>query len=65
MSLEISFYGNYLHCLFFFRDELIIPDDSEECELVEIEVNRRRHNHESYEEDEDDGPRGPVQCQSS
>lgn len=50
------------------RPELIIPDDSEECSLVEIERSQRhrRHNHSIYDDDDDDhGGRQHVQCQTS
>ncbi|KAK7086922.1 DnaJ (Hsp40), subfamily A, member 4 [Halocaridina rubra] len=50
------------------RPELIIPDDSEECFLVEIERSQRgrRHNHSIYDDDDDEhGQRQHVQCQTS
>lgn len=51
------------------RPELIIPDDSEEVSLVEIERSQRnrRHNHSLYDDDDEEGghPRQHVQCQTS
>lgn len=50
------------------RPEAIIPDESEECNLVEIERSQRhrRHNHSIYDDDDDEsGQRQHVQCQTS
>ncbi|XP_071541162.1 dnaJ homolog subfamily A member 1 [Panulirus ornatus] len=51
------------------RPEVMIPDDSEECQMVEIDRSQRSHrNHNAiYDEDEDDhhGGRQHVQCQTS
>ncbi|XP_036390707.1 dnaJ homolog subfamily A member 4-like [Megalops cyprinoides] len=46
------------------RDELMITDDMEEVDLCDIDLNSQRRNYsrEAYEEDE--GPRGGVQCQT-
>ena len=56
---------------FFFRPEQIIPEDSEECSLVEMEPNqnrnRRHYMNSVYDDDDEDGPSGRqhVQCQTS
>lgn len=44
------------------REELIISDDAEEADLCDADLSsqQRAHSVESYEEDE--GPRGGVQC---
>ncbi|XP_064091528.1 dnaJ homolog subfamily A member 1-like [Macrobrachium nipponense] len=50
------------------RPEIIIPDDSEECNLVEIERSQRnrRHNHSMYDDDDDEhDQRQHLQCQTS
>jgi len=50
------------------RPEVIIPDESEECQLVELDRSqRRRQNHSMYDDDDDEGPGGRqhVQCQAS
>ncbi|KAG7473393.1 hypothetical protein MATL_G00095340 [Megalops atlanticus] len=46
------------------RDEQMITDDTEEVDLCDIDLNSQRRNYsrEAYEEDE--GPRGGVQCQT-
>ena len=49
------------------RQECIIPDDAEACELSKVEPNqqRQRYSRSAYEEDDDDehGGNGPrVQC---
>ncbi|KAB7506344.1 DnaJ-like protein subfamily A member 1 [Armadillidium nasatum] len=57
------------------RPEVIIPDEAEECQLIEVEASyernrRRRHqDHMMYDDDDDDegmhGGRQHVQCQQS
>jgi len=49
------------------RPEVIIPDDSEECQLVKMDSSqRRRQNNSMYDEDDEEGPgRQHVQCQAS
>ncbi|XP_041794281.1 dnaJ homolog subfamily A member 1 [Chelmon rostratus] len=47
------------------REDVMITDDTEEVELSEVDVQaqQRSHSREAYEEDEE-GPRGGVQCQT-
>ncbi|KAF7224405.1 dnaJ homolog subfamily A member 4 [Nothobranchius furzeri] len=47
------------------RDDVMITDDMEEVDLCEVEVGsqQRHYSREAYEEDEE-GPRGGVQCQT-
>uniref|UniRef100_A0A1A8MGX6 DnaJ (Hsp40) homolog, subfamily A, member 4 n=2 Tax=Nothobranchius TaxID=28779 RepID=A0A1A8MGX6_9TELE len=47
------------------RDDVMITDDMEEVDLCEVEVGsqQRHYSREVYEEDEE-GPRGGVQCQT-
>ncbi|KAG7175317.1 dnaJ homolog subfamily A member 1-like isoform X1 [Homarus americanus] len=51
------------------RPGVMIPDESEECQLIEMDRSQRsrRHNHSLYDEDDDDhhGGRQHVQCQTS
>ncbi|XP_045607296.1 dnaJ homolog subfamily A member 1 [Procambarus clarkii] len=50
------------------RPEVMIPDDSEECQLIEMDRSQRNRRHNSiYDEDDDDHPGGRqhVQCQTS
>ncbi|XP_048829299.1 dnaJ homolog subfamily A member 4 [Brienomyrus brachyistius] len=51
-----------LEALLPLREELIISDDAEEVDLCDTDLSSQQHVHrgESYEEDE--GPRGGVQC---
>lgn len=48
------------------REDVMISDDSEEVNLCEVDEQRQERNYsrEAYEEDEDEGPRGGVQCQT-
>ncbi|XP_012726948.2 dnaJ homolog subfamily A member 4 [Fundulus heteroclitus] len=47
------------------RDDVMITDDMEEVDLCEVDLNaqQKRHHGEAYEEDEE-GPRSGVQCQT-
>ncbi|XP_041650733.1 dnaJ homolog subfamily A member 4 [Cheilinus undulatus] len=47
------------------RDDVLITDDMEEVDLCEVDVESQQRNHsrEAYEED-DEGPRAGVQCQT-
>uniref|UniRef100_A0A1A8HGM5 DnaJ (Hsp40) homolog, subfamily A, member 4 n=1 Tax=Nothobranchius korthausae TaxID=1143690 RepID=A0A1A8HGM5_9TELE len=47
------------------RDDVMITDDMEEVDLCEVEVGsqQKHYSREAYEEDEE-GPRGGVQCQT-
>lgn len=47
------------------REDVMVTDDMEEVELSEVDVRtqERSHSREAYEEDEE-GPRGGVQCQT-
>lgn len=47
------------------REDVMITDDVEEVELCEVSVQtqERKCSREAYEEDEE-GPRGGVQCQT-
>lgn len=48
------------------REDVMLSDDMEEVDLCEVDVHshqRRSHGGEAYEEDEE-GPRGGVQCQT-
>lgn len=47
------------------RDDVMITDDMEEVELSEVDVQsqQKSQSREAYEEDED-SPRGGVQCQT-
>lgn len=50
------------------RPEIMIPDEVEECQLIEMDRSQRNRRHNSvYDEDEDDhhGGRQHVQCQTS
>ena len=66
----IHYYSNLSKCFFLsFRPEHIIPDDGEECSLVEIDPQQRKryHTNSIYDEDDDGGHpgRSQVQCQTS
>lgn len=47
------------------REDVMITDDMEEVDLCEVDVHTQQKNYsrEAYEEDEE-GPRGGVQCQT-
>lgn len=47
------------------REDVMITDDVEEVELSDVDVRKkeRSYSREAYEEDEE-GPRGGVQCQT-
>lgn len=47
------------------REDVMVTDDMEEVELSDVDVRKqqRGHSREAYEEDEE-GPRGGVQCQT-
>lgn len=48
------------------REDVMMSDDMEEVDLCEVEPNsqQKHYSREVYEEDEDDGPRSGVQCQT-
>ena len=51
------------------REDLMITDDMEEVELsgVDVQSQQRSRSREAYEvdgDDDDEGPRGGVQCQT-
>ncbi|KAM3608638.1 uncharacterized protein V6R79_002086 [Siganus canaliculatus] len=48
------------------REDVMVTDDMEEVDLREVDVRsqQRSHSREAYEEDDDEGPRGGVQCQT-
>lgn len=47
------------------REDVMLTDDMEEVELSDVDVRSQERNYsrEAYEED-DEGPRGGVQCQT-
>lgn len=47
------------------REDVLIADDTEEVELCEVDKRSQQRNYggEAYDEDEE-GPRGGVQCQT-
>lgn len=47
------------------REDVMITDDMEEVELCEVDMRKQQKNYsrEAYEEDEE-GPRSGVQCQT-
>lgn len=47
------------------REDVMITEDMEEVDLCEVDLNsqQKRYHREAYEEEEE-GPRGGVQCQT-